>query len=814
MLFENNVKAVIELASLDNFSQTHLDFLSQLTESIGIVLNTIETNTRTEELLAQSQSLASELKIQQEELRRTNDELQEKALLLVKQKNEVEAKNREVEEARRSLEEKAEQLTLTSKYKSEFLANMSHELRTPLNSLLILAQQLYENAEGNLNEKQTRYAKTIHSCGDDLLQLINDILDLSKIESGFISANISTIRFSEISSFVETTFKPISEARNLKFRIDLDPNLPEAIDTDSQRLNQILKNLLSNSFKFTEKGEVVLSIYDTRKNWRSVDPNEAKPRHVVAFEIKDTGIGIPADKQTIIFEAFQQAEGSTSRKYGGTGLGLSISRGLAELLGGTIELESEVGVGSTFTLFLPIDFAGAGTTRNVETVNKLQSLNQLQLANDDSEIDTLLNSLKITDDGLEMKKLEGVDEMINETGDDRNNISSSDKVILVVEDDLRFGKIMIEKAHQEGFKVVIATNYVEIFNFVGRYTPVAITLDVKLPDTSGWKVLDLLKNDLNYRHIPIHLISGEENRMLALKRGAKSFLLKPLSNTQLDELFEEIKTFHAKEVKQLLVIEDNEIESSQVVQLFKEDKIEVTIAHTGEEGLQKLREKEFDTVIVDYTLPDISGMELLQQIQKEKSATVPIVVYSARDFSKDELQQLNKLSNSIVLKDVSSLERLLEETMMHLHVNYNSLPVEKRRIMENVRMKGDILSGRKVLVVDDDVRNLFAITTVFERYNINVITAESGMDAIKLMNESDDIEMVLMDIMMPEMDGYETMQKIRREHKNNNLPIIAVTAKAMKGDRQKCIEAGASDYITKPLKMDQLLSMMRIWFYK
>jgi HAMP domain-containing protein/signal transduction histidine kinase/CheY-like chemotaxis protein len=805
VLFENNVKAVIELGSLDMYTQTHLDFLSQLTESIGIVVNTIETNTRTEELLAQSQSLASELKTQQEELRRTNDELQDKALLLVKQKEEVEAKNKEVEEARRSLEEKAEQLTLTSKYKSEFLANMSHELRTPLNSLLILAQQLYENPEGNLTDKQTHYAKTIHSCGDDLLQLINDILDLSKIESGFITANVSRVRFAEITAFVETTFKPISEARNLKFKIETETDLSDTIDTDSQRLNQILKNLLSNSFKFTEKGEVKLRIsLAAKSSWKPGNPDLDNAEKVVAFSIIDTGIGIPSDKQTIIFEAFQQAEGSTSRKYGGTGLGLSISRGLAELLGGTIEMESDVGKGSTFTLYLPVEWpSGTGAL----DVNKVQTKHP-----EKKELNAILNSLKITEEGVS-NKLDGVDEMLNEAGDDRTKIVNGDKVVLVIEDDLRFGKIMINKAHDNGMKVVIATNYIEIFNYVARYNPVAITLDVKLPDTSGWKVLDLLKNDLSYRHIPVHLISGEENRMLALKRGARSFQQKPLNNKQLDVLFKDILAFNEQQERSLLVIEDNELESSQIVKLMQEDKIRVTIAPTGEKAIELLNQNTYDTIILDYTLPDISGIELLNRLNKKDSIT-PVIIYSARDFSREEMSKLQKLSNSVVLKDVSSLDRLLEETMMYMHVNYTLLTVEKQRMMQNTRMKNDILSGRKVLVVDDDVRNLFAITTVFEKYNINVITAESGKEAIDLMNESNDIEMVLMDIMMPEMDGYETMQKIRREHKNNTLPIIAVTAKAMKGDRQKCIEAGASDYITKPLKMDQLLSMMRIWFYK
>ncbi|HEY9046787.1 MAG TPA: response regulator, partial [Ohtaekwangia sp.] len=812
VLFENDVKAVIELASLEVFNETHLDFLEQVTESIGIVLNTIEANTRTEELLTQSQSLASELKTQQGELRRTNDELQDKALLLVKQKEEVEAKNKEVEEARRSLEEKAEQLTLTSKYKSEFLANMSHELRTPLNSLLILAQQLYENAEGNLNEKQIRYAKTIHSCGDDLIQLINDILDLSKIESGFISTNISSVPLAEIASFVETTFKPISEARSLKFRIEMETSLPSAMETDIQRLNQILKNLLSNAFKFTEKGEVSLKIYEAPHNWKPGNQNLDRAKRVIAFSISDTGIGIPQEKQMIIFEAFQQAEGSTSRKYGGTGLGLSISRGLAELLGGTIELDSAPGRGSTFTLFLPTDSLSSIAPR--ETSKNIKVIEQLQLTDNNGNIDTLLSTLRVTKEGVEPRGMEIVNEMINETGDDRTHIQPSDKVVLIVEDDYRFGKIIIDKAHEAGLKAVVATNYLEVFDFINRFSPIAITLDVKLPDTSGWKVLDLLRSDLNYRHIPIHVISGEENKTLALKRGARSFLLKPLNNTSLDELITDIVSYDKREAKRILVVEDNEIDSSQIAKIIQDNNLLVTIATTGAEAVNVIKTEEPDCIILDYTLPDISGPELVHTVSQLKKKLTPVIVYSARDFNKIEMNQLNLNSNSVIPKSANSIEQLLEETIAHLHINHKDLSREKRRIVENIRSKEDILSGKNILVVDDDVRNLFALTTVFERYNINVITAESGKDAIQILNENPKIEMVLMDIMMPEMDGYETTQKIRREHKNSSLPIIAVTAKAMKGDRQKCIEAGASDYITKPVKVDQLLSLMRLWFCK
>jgi signal transduction histidine kinase/CheY-like chemotaxis protein/HAMP domain-containing protein len=808
VLFENNIKAVIELASLEVFSETHLDFLGQLTESIGIVLNTIEANSRTEELLEQSQSLASELKVQQEELRRTNDELQDKAFLLVKQKEEVEGKNKEVEEARKSLEEKAEQLTLTSKYKSEFLANMSHELRTPLNSLLILAQQLYENAEGNLNDKQVRYAKTIHSCGDDLIQLINDILDLSKIESGFITANIANTRIAEIASFVETTFKPISEARSLKFTIDVDPKLPASIETDIQRLNQILKNLLSNAFKFTEKGEVSLKLFVAQKGkWKPGVSTLDKADKVVAFSITDTGIGIPQEKQSIIFEAFQQAEGSTSRKYGGTGLGLSISRGLAELLGGSIELESRAGMGSTFTLFLPA--AGVVVASPRELPESIKVIQQLQAETGSSNI---LGLTEAQDSGH--RSMDLISEMINETGDDRSTVVSTDKVVLVVEDDLRFGKIVIEKAHEKGLKAVVATNYLEVFDFINRFSPIAITLDVKLPETSGWKVIELLRSDLNYRHIPIHVISGEENRVLALKRGARSFLLKPLNNDVLNELFDDIIQYNERNDKRILVVEDNELDSKEIAKMHEDEHVDVTIASTGKEAVKLVKEEPFDCIILDYKLPDISGNDLIHQISKAKKKTTPVIVYSARDFSKNELNTVQQNSNSIVPKGANSIEHLLEETISHLHINHKSLSPSKQRIIENIRHNEDILTGKTILVVDDDVRNLFALTTVFERFHIDVITAESGKEAIQVLSDNPKIDMVLMDIMMPEMDGYETTQKIRREHKNSTLPIIAVTAKAMKGDRQKCIEAGASDYITKPVKIDQLLSLMRLWLCK
>lgn len=762
VIFENKVKAVIELASFENFSDTHIDFLDQLTESIAIVLNNIETNTRTEELLSQSQSLAGELSSQQEELRRANDELHDKG---------------------RSLEEKAEQLTITSKYKSEFLANMSHELRTPLNSLLILAQQLFENHEGNLNEKQISYARTIHSCGDDLIQLINDILDLSKIESGVISADIMSVGFREIASFVETTFKPISEAKNLKFHVDIERGLPEVIETDLQRLTQILKNLLSNSFKFTEKGSVKLKIYrpDIKKEKTGVNSS------VIAFAIEDTGIGIAPATQEIIFEAFQQAEGSTSRKYGGTGLGLSISKGFAELLGGTISVQSELGKGSIFTLFLPLKY---------------------------SENPAVSSDFKVNEEFIPgHPRTNGADVAEPVIDDDRHNIIPGDKVLLVVEDDIRFTKIVIERSHNFGLKSIVATNYLEIFDAIQKYNPIAITLDVKMPESNGWKILKALKYNRDSRHIPIHLISGEDDRNLAIKAGAKSFNLKPLSNNSLDELFAGIINFHDQIKKKVLLIEDNEAELERLSKLLTNKHIIVTSATTSKKAIGILRRDIFDCIILDYMLPDTTGLDLLKQINLLKRPQSSVILHSARDFTKDELIQLKRLTHKVVTKTAVSNNDILEEVVNLLHIDNKVLNKDQLKIIRSLNPAVDVLDGKTALVVDDDVRNLFALTAAFERSKVNVITAESGKEALDILGSNQGIDIVLMDIMMPEMDGYETIKGIRKDNKNKGLPIIAVTAKAMIGDRQKCIASGASDYITKPVKTDQLLSLMRVWLY-
>jgi len=789
VLFEGNLKAVIELASFDSFSQTHQDFLEGLTESIGIVLNTIETNSRTEDLLAQSQSLAGELKSQQEVLRKTNEELEDKAVLLAKQKEEVEQKNGEVEVARKSLEEKAEQLTLTSKYKSEFLANMSHELRTPLNSLQILAHELIENREGNLTEQQIEFAKTINACGDDLIQLINDILDLSKIESGYISVETLPVSFIDITRFVESTFRHISEAKNLKFNIEIDENLPEFVETDPHRLNQILKNLLSNAFKFTEKGSVELKIYKAPKNWKTKNTELDIAKTVVAFEIKDSGIGISRDKQGIIFEAFQQAEGSTSRKYGGTGLGLSISRGLSDLLGGVIELESEFGEGSKFTLFLPISISH----QNIENKQLLEKTNGVSKQ---KQVPAIAHGAF----------------MFDEIGDDRQNINSDDKLLLMIEDDLRFAKIMLGKAHEYGIKLILVTKCNEVLDYLAQHTPTAISLDINMPDMNGWKVLDRLKNDLNFRHIPVYVISGEEDREVGLKRGARNCLQKPLKENAVKNLFEDILYLSNKKVKDMLIVENDEKDSSAITKIINGNDVNIVTAKTAKEALALMSERRFDCLVLDPALPDSSGFDILKTLDKEKDVSpTSVVIRYSKDLTKREESQIKRFAKVIVPKEKNSLEQLADQTALFMHRTYNNMPELTRQAIDYYRHSDDMLKGKKVLIVDDDVRNLFALTTALERFKIDVLNAESGQEAISIIEKNKDIDIVLMDIMMPEMDGYETMKQIRKDKKNDDISMIAVTAKAMKGDRQKCIESGASDYITKPVNVEQLLTLIRVW---
>jgi hypothetical protein len=851
VLFEGQVTAVIELASFHKFSEIHLTFLDQLTESIAIVLNTIAASMRTEELLKQSQSLAEELqsqqkeltgtnqrleqqaqslrasedllKNQQEQLQQTNEELEEKAELLVVQKREVERKNQEIEQARLSLEEKAEQLALTSKYKSEFLANMSHELRTPLNSLLILARLLGDNGEGNLTQKQVDYAQTIFSAGNDLLGLINDILDLAKIESGTMSMEIEPTLFSELRNHLDRTFRQIAQDKRLDFSISLDEQLPRSLYTDAKRLQQVLKNLLSNAFKFTEQGVVQLDISVATEGWSPNHESLNQSDRVIAFSVRDTGIGIAPDKQPIIFEAFQQADGTTSRKYGGTGLGLSISREITRLLGGEIKLVSELGQGSTFTLYLPQTYLERSDSRralspepvfqksSIEQARRRQDvgLNRFQPDSQSALIQPAQASVP-SSDPLPMALL-----IDRELDDDRDTIQPGDRTLLIVEDDLNFARILLDIAREQGFKGVVVSRGDSGLAMAREIQPTAIMLDIRLPGMNGWMVLDRLKHDLNTRHIPVHLMSVDEGQHRGLEQGAIAYLQKPVSSETLLGALGQIKEFIERPVKNLLIIEDDDVQRSSIVDLIGNTDVASTAVGTGAAALEALRSNVFDCVVLDLGLPDMSGLELIEQIKQDPSLRcVPIIIYTGKELAPHEETELRRISDSIIVKDVRSPERLLDETALFLHRVQANLPEPKRLILQQLQQTDAVLAGKKILLVDDDVRNIFALTSLLERHQMQVVYAENGRDGITMLQNNPDIDIVLMDVMMPEMDGYETMQNIRQVSQFESLPMIALTAKAMKGDREKCIEAGASDYITKPVDPEQLLSLLRVWLYR
>jgi len=789
VLFEGETMAVIELAALRPFTNTHLQFLDQLTQSIGVVLNTIEATMRTENLLQQSQQLTTELQTRQIELQQTNEELASKAKQLAEQNAEVERKNKEVEQARRALEEKAAELALTSKYKSEFLANMSHELRTPLNSILILGQQLAENVGGNLTVKQTDFAKNIHSAGTDLLTLINDILDLSKIESGTVTVEPEDITFANIRDTVHRMFHHVAETKGLGFNVEIDPSLPRALVSDSKRLQQILKNLLSNAFKFTAQGSVAMSVRLVTSGWNVDHPILGSAASAIAFRVADTGIGIAPEKQKLIFEAFQQADAGTSRKYGGTGLGLAISRELANLLGGEIRLQSKPGTGSTFTLYLPLTYTGPTQRQIIGPASPPHAQRAAPV--------------------LSIAKIEET------VADDREDIRAGDTVLLIIEDDPHYARILLGIAHVKGFKAIVANRGLQALSLAREYLPVAISLDVFLPDMLGWTVLNNLKLDPRTRHIPVQMLSIEEQRQHGLSHGAFTYLVKPATTGELEHAFDKLKSYVEPHTKRLLVIEDNGAERASIVALLGHDDIEIVAVGSGREALQALHERRYDCCVVDLRLPDMSGFELLEKLRAEPGLQdIPIVVFTGKDLSAQEEAQLHTVAKSIVLKDVQSPERLLDETALFLHRVVSDLPEGKRRMIEQLHGSAEVLRGRRVLVVDDDARNIFALTTILENQEMDVVSATNGRQAIAIIESTPDLSVVLMDIMMPEMDGYETMREIRRDARFRTLPILALTAKAMKGDREKCLQAGASDYIAKPVNTEQLLSLLRVWLYR
>ncbi|MFI5344970.1 MAG: HAMP domain-containing protein [Elusimicrobiota bacterium] len=787
VLFEGKVKAVVELASFNSFTEVQLAFLDQLTESIGVVLNTIAATMRTEDLLAQSQSLTEQLQRKQQELQEKNKDLEEKAVLLSAQKKEVESKNSEVEQARQTLQDRAEQLALTSRYKSQFLANMSHELRTPLNSLLLLARQLADNLEKNLSPKQIEYAQIICAAGNDLLALINDILDLSKIEAGAMTIEIQPIALSSLKNDLERNFGQLAQSKNLAFKIELADGLPKTLSTDSKRLQQVLRNLLSNAFKFTEKGSVTVRIEPAEKDASPESVRGAGP--LISFSVSDTGIGIAEEKQAIIFEAFQQVDGGTDRKYGGTGLGLTISREIARLLGGEIRVRSSSGGGSTFTFYLP--WSGAAL--------KAQARRRAPDAPPTTEpVETVEDSPPVTP-----LPVAAVD-------DDRDAINPGDLVLLIVEDNPIFARLMLDSAREQGFKGVVALQGDAGLATARLFSPQAAVVDLRLPDMTGWMVLDALKHDPALRHIPVLIMSGapdEERR--ALKMGAVGYLEKPATRETLSASLSKLVAFVRNPERSLLLVENDEACGRSILELIGDDGVRMATAKDGAEALRRLNAETYQCAIIDAAVPDAAG--LLSRLAREpRLSQLPLLIYSGRKLPREEEMRLRHASRQSVAKLVQSPEHLVDETDLFLHRIAPPLALPRDEAAKP-RQSDPVLAGRQVLVVDDDIRNLFSITSVLERYQMRVLNADNGRKGIETLERVSDIDIVLMDVMMPEMNGYEAMQEIRKNKKFRGLPIIAVTAKAMKGDREKCIQAGASDYIPKPVDVDQLLAVLRVW---
>ena len=852
VLFEDQVMAVIELASFQRFTDVQRGFLDQLGETIGIVINTIQATMRTEELLRQSQGLTQELQerseelqsqqeelkganseleqqaqtlkaseellqTQQEELQQTNEELEEKAQLLEEQNRRIEIKNREIELARAALQERAEQLALSSKYKSEFLANMSHELRTPLNSLLILAKLLADNADKNLSDKQIQFAKTIHQAGADLLELINDILDLSKVEAGKMDVHAGDVALGDMREYVERTFRPLAEEKGLELAVEIvGASVPPTIVTDEQRLEQVLKNLLSNAVKFTEEGVVTMRIEVAPETMQFASPALANADTVLTFSVIDTGIGIPEDNLRLIFEAFQQADGTTSRKHGGTGLGLSISREIARLLGGEIRVHSAPGKGSTFTLYMPSTFTpaehgDAGVEGLEARLDQLVREGESLLAEGTVMLD-LDAELKIPELDLDPTLL-----LPSEVPDDRDDVMAGDRVVLIVEDDATFARTVLDAAREQSFKGLVALRGDAGLALAHEFKPDAIVLDVNLPVMDGWTVLDHLKHHPATRHIPVHIVSAgaADGKTNALRAGAVAFIQKPLDKEHLDDTFQQISTFINRGVKSLLVVEDDDDQRNSIVELVGSgDDVAVTAVGSSEEALAQLQETHFDCMVLDLKLPDTTGFKLLEQMKKDgRFSTLPVIVYTGQELTRREETRLKRYAETIIVKDARSPERLLDETSLFLHRVEAQLPQAKRRMLEQLHSIEEVFRGKKVLIVDDDVRNVFALTSVLEANGMEVIFAENGRDGIETLQANPDVDLVLMDIMMPEMDGYQTMVAVREIPQFKRLPIISLTAKAMKGDREKSIASGASDYITKPVDTDQLLSLMRVWLY-
>ena len=821
LVFENETLAVLEFASFTEFTELQLEYLEAASSIIASALDLISRKEKTEKLLLESQQLnvrmqaqeeelkvsneeltektnllqvsEEELKVQQEELMQTNTQLEEKAQLLAQQNEAVKIKNDELEIAREAIRVKADELEMTSRYKSEFLANMSHELRTPLNSVLILANLLSENKERTLTDKQMEYARVINKSGSDLLGLINDILDLSKIESRKLELEPTEFEFNELAYDIESLFRELAISKKINFSVNLDQALPSHFVSDKIRLEQIIKNLLSNAFKFTPAdGSISLNIFNAAANLDYRNEALINSNRNICFEVKDTGIGIPKEKQQVIFEAFQQADGSTNRKYGGTGLGLSISRELSNILGGEIHVESVPGKGSSFTLIIAADFLKANHEGETEQAAKRQS-----------------HSWQIPRESTPAPQ-QTTQEVETQAKD-----AARTKLILIIEDDMDFANILLDEATEKGFRGIIADQGDVGLKMAKKYKPDAIILDIQLPTMDGWEVMKKLKADDELKHIPVHIMTGTENETLSKELGAVEFLRKPISAAQLHNVFAKINNETAKPLKRILIVEDNAIHNNSVKMLLENPELNCIQALSGAEAIDYLEKENFDLVILDLTLPDISGFDLLKKIRDNAAwVNTPVIVYTGKSLSVKENKMLDEYSNAVVLKTPKSPDRLLDETALFLNRLEKGKFTKTEAVQTDTMLGDEFLKDKKVLLVDDDMRNIFALSRFLEKYEFDIIVANNGIEALEKLNEHKDTNIVLMDIMMPEMDGYEATRKIREQKEFKDLPVIALTAKAMKGDREKCIDAGASDYATKPIDTNKLISLMRVWLSK
>ncbi|MCB5190798.1 response regulator [Methylobacillus arboreus] len=799
---DGRINGVIEVAFLHPPEARVQEFLSLITSNLGIAIEVALSRQRLQDVLSETQQLNEELQVQQEELRTSNEELEQQSRVLEEsqvtlenQKAELEQtndklaeqalrldeKNSALQEAQTQLQERAEDLERASQYKSEFLANMSHELRTPLNSSLILAKLLADNREGNLSEEQIKFAQTIYSAGNDLLNLINDILDISKVEAGKLELKPQELALNHLANSLQAVFEPMARQKKLDFKIDIAPDAPKSLYTDRQRLEQILKNLLSNAIKFTDHGSVSLNI-------------AASEDGQLRFTVQDSGIGIDANLHEAIFAPFRQVDGTSSRRYGGTGLGLSISRNLASLLGGSISVESTRGQGSSFTLLLPQQWQPAPIL-----LHPAESLAKPEPVQPAAEPTPAAEKPAKTFTGPAFP-------------DDREQAQESKRLVLVVEDETAFARILFDLAHEMGYQCLVAHSADEGLHLAAHYQPQAILLDIRLPDQSGLSVLQTLKENTRTRHIPVHVISSEDHSEAALHLGAVGYALKPTTLEELKLVFARLEEKLTQKIKRVLLVEDDARQRESVHQLIADDDVEIVAVEFGADALEQLRSNIFDCMIIDLKLPDMQGSELLHRMSTEDiCAFPPVIVYTGRNLTLDEEADLLKYSHSIIIKGARSPERLLDEVTLFLHKVESELSSERQHMLQTLRSRERIFDGRRILLVDDDVRNVFALTSALEQRGMAVEVARNGIEAISKLNQVPDIDLVLMDVMMPEMDGLEATRRIRADGRFERLPIIAITAKAMKDDQEQCIKAGMNDYLAKPIDLSRLHSLLRVW---